>query len=462
MKEFVINSFLTLRLEYGRTDIYVKSELFGQCKSILLKILIEDTERFEEIESIDEAADIMGWARKEQVEIQYEDYPNEFFNLEIVAIDPKGEKKKSLEYFLKQGMSIDEFNFSYEEEKAGIEYDIDPKKEFLGNCSNLQAWYEHNYDTRLLHSNLAFPLLKKLADFRDPLAKRVFKEEIVKRLESGYPSVVTYIIEEDYLEYLNHREFDHLIKNKFHSSLKKLSERCSDLFMRSVIKASEVLKGPHKFYSDLLEFIDKLHDDHKYHALYSIVRAINDRNLLDEYLPDIDIRFRIYSKNLNKLPKKKNIIYAWVSFYEVAEIIEWKKEYIQLLIKSIYCMKECDSSTSVLWLLRVAKMKDWLEDFFLTFLDFIGILYKSKNAFIILDAYNAFSYLIDATKWTDLINEHNSQVKAMFLLLMNRVDRLCNYDKRCYSKFIQSIKGTELEAEEAFQKWIELKKVQTN
>jgi len=99
-------------------------------------------------------------------------------------------------------------------------------------------------------------------------------------------------------------------------------------------------------------------------------------------------------------------------------------------------------------------MKDWLEDFFLTFLEIIGILHKSKNGIIIVDAYDAFYELINATKGTDLINEHNSQVKAMFLLFMNRLDRLCNCYKNTYSKFIQSIKGTELEAEDVFQKWI--------
>ncbi len=50
-----------------------------------------------------------------------------------------------------------------------------PIKEFWGHCSNLQAWAEYGYDTRLLHPNLAFPLLEKLATVGDPIAKKVFK-----------------------------------------------------------------------------------------------------------------------------------------------------------------------------------------------------------------------------------------------------------------------------------------------
>ena len=149
MKEFIINNYLSLRLEYNETNIYVNGENFKQCKFILLNIPMDETERFDEIESIDEAADIWGWTEERQV---------------------------------------------------GVEYDIDPETEFWGHCSNLQAWYEHNYDTRLLHSNLSFPLLKRLAEVGDPIANRVFKEEIVKRFESGYPTVIKYIIKEKLLE----------------------------------------------------------------------------------------------------------------------------------------------------------------------------------------------------------------------------------------------------------------------
>ena len=83
------------------------------------------------------------------------------------------------------------------------DHDISPDQEFWGHCSNLQMWHEHNYDTRLLHSNLSFPLLRKLADVGDPQAMRVFKEEIAKRFESGVPSVQIYLREEGYLAYLD-------------------------------------------------------------------------------------------------------------------------------------------------------------------------------------------------------------------------------------------------------------------
>ena len=70
---------------------------------------------------------------------------------------------------------------------------ITPKQEFWGHCSNIQAWVECEYDTRLLHSNLSFPLLKALSDAGDQLALIRFKEEIALRLEGGYFPVILYL-----------------------------------------------------------------------------------------------------------------------------------------------------------------------------------------------------------------------------------------------------------------------------
>lgn len=163
-KEFKVNDYLTLRLEQvwepqqqeeQETVIYVAGEWFRQCKYLLLNIPVEKISFFDEINSIDEAA---------------------------AKLDSSQERNK----FFKRK--------------------IPPEVEFWGHCSNLQMWAERYYDTRLLHSNLAFPLLKKLTEAGDPIAKRVFREEIAKRLEQGYQPVVEYLKEELYFKYLSHNE----------------------------------------------------------------------------------------------------------------------------------------------------------------------------------------------------------------------------------------------------------------
>ncbi len=156
MREFRINKYLKLRLEGDNTVIYVNDKKFQQCKFLLLNIPIDEITSFDEIESVDEAA--------------------EKLDKSLGRIEQK-------------------------------DINIPPEVEFWGHCSNLQAWYEYNYDTRFLHRNLAFPLLKKLTETGDLVTKRVFKEEIAKRLESGHLTTIGYLSVEGFLSYLSEKEF---------------------------------------------------------------------------------------------------------------------------------------------------------------------------------------------------------------------------------------------------------------
>lgn len=165
-QQFRVNEYITLKLERLNdrleTVIYAGGERFRQCKYLLLKISMKRIRRLDEIESIDEAAE----------KLDHSQEPGELF-------EPK----------------------------------IPPETEFWGHCSNLQVWAEHHYDTRLIHSNLAFPLLKRLTELGDPQAKRAFKEEIAKRLASGHRSTVLYLHKEGYLDYLSQEERITAVRN---------------------------------------------------------------------------------------------------------------------------------------------------------------------------------------------------------------------------------------------------------
>ncbi|MFX1236681.1 MAG: hypothetical protein ACFFAS_18920 [Promethearchaeota archaeon] len=63
---------------------------------------------------------------------------------------------------------------------------ISPEEEFWGHCSSLKAWAEHEYNTDLLDSRLAFPLLKELIQAGDNVAKKVLKREIIRKIKLGY------------------------------------------------------------------------------------------------------------------------------------------------------------------------------------------------------------------------------------------------------------------------------------
>ncbi|MGV9206005.1 MAG: tetratricopeptide repeat protein [Promethearchaeia archaeon] len=161
IKTYNINEFLTLKLINKRTYIYVANRLFLQCKYLLLNIPVNSKEA-RTIDSIDEAAE---------------------------RLDNTLEKP-----------------FLFQDDP------ISPKLEFWGHCSNLEAWVDYDYDTRILHRNLAFPLLRELTEAGDPKARRVFKEEIAKRLMSEQLSVITYLINGGYLEYFNKEEMESILE----------------------------------------------------------------------------------------------------------------------------------------------------------------------------------------------------------------------------------------------------------
>ncbi|NVM45634.1 MAG: hypothetical protein HWN79_12030 [Candidatus Lokiarchaeota archaeon] len=90
--EFKVNDYLILRLETNRTNIYIKGKMFRLCKFLLLSIPKAKVKEYDDIESIDEAA-------------------------ERIDSTPEGRKLRR--------------------------YHISAQTEFFGHCSNLQAWYEN-------------------------------------------------------------------------------------------------------------------------------------------------------------------------------------------------------------------------------------------------------------------------------------------------------------------------------
>lgn len=57
--EFKINKFITVKQEKNKVNIYVNNEKFSQCKYLLINIPINQIQEFDEINSIDEAAELL-------------------------------------------------------------------------------------------------------------------------------------------------------------------------------------------------------------------------------------------------------------------------------------------------------------------------------------------------------------------------------------------------------------------
>ncbi len=85
--------------------------------------------------------------------------------------------------------------------------------EFWGHCSNLQAWAESDYDTRLLEKTIAFPLLQKLVKVGDKKAIASVKLEIAERFEKGTDGVRQYLINQEHLKHFSKEEFENLFRS---------------------------------------------------------------------------------------------------------------------------------------------------------------------------------------------------------------------------------------------------------
>ncbi|MFX0070162.1 MAG: hypothetical protein ACFFAO_03640 [Candidatus Hermodarchaeota archaeon] len=178
----------------------MNNELFIQCKYLLLNIPTHRIGFIEEIKSIDEAMTVLD---------------------------------RVSEYSINNNL------------------DISSETEFWGHCSNIQTWFENNYNTCLIHSNLAFPLLKRLTEAGDIKAKKVFKEEIAKKFEKGHLNTIQFLIENKYLDFLNIEELDCVSNQSLPNIITQITEQLDTLLQNSLNNYSKT-----KNLFELISFLD--------------------------------------------------------------------------------------------------------------------------------------------------------------------------------------------------------------
>jgi len=174
-KIFKINELVDLRLIGNRTYIFVNNKRLMVCAFLLINIPKDRIKDYDEIKSIDEAAEVLD---------------------------------RSLE------------------RTPPYRYKISPEEEFTAHCSNIQAFFENGLNTNILHSNIAFPLLKELVQQGYEPAQKVFKEEIIKRFNEGTFNSRRFLYIRGYLSYLSEEEKQAL--NGYKDFMRVLPERTPD------------------------------------------------------------------------------------------------------------------------------------------------------------------------------------------------------------------------------------------
>lgn len=147
--------------------------------------------------------------------------------------------------------SVDEV-LEYVEVKRIDQIDILPQQIFWGHCSNLEFWAENHYDCKLLSSTIAFPLLKKLSEAGDSIAKKKFKEEIAKKFEIDYLPSMIFLVRNNYLKYLSKDELQYVIQG-----VKKRNRLIYDFLVPYLI-SEEIIEIPR---NEKIEIMKKFETD---------------------------------------------------------------------------------------------------------------------------------------------------------------------------------------------------------
>jgi len=270
-KEFMINQYLKLKLQGGRTNIFVKNRLFRQCMYLLINIPVNKIEDYDEIKSIDEAA---------------------------AKLDRSMERNHRK---------------------------VPPETEFWGHCSNIQAWADNEYDTRILHRNLAFPLLKALVDAGDPVAKKKFKEEIAIRYATGHPTVIRFLTQNGYLYYLTEDEFESMLIDIDFPSIDEYSRKIIP-FLKN-IEDHESIK---QIKQHTTAFVNRFRFKYKYLILLKAVEKVPDP--LRQRL--VEVLYNKY-KNNRSFPILRFLNKAQVNFNNLElKIISYKERLVGIIIDS--------------------------------------------------------------------------------------------------------------------------------
>ncbi|NMC07685.1 MAG: tetratricopeptide repeat protein [Candidatus Lokiarchaeota archaeon] len=183
IKRFVVNEHLDIAREPGgKIRAYVNGKPFIQCMRLILTIPLGADTR--EITSIDEAVKQFG--------------------------------------SVYQGAGM---------EPAVKDIQMDPDEEFVGHCSNIQAWVENDYAPGLLHSTIAYPLLKELADAGDEKAKRVFEGEVANRIKTGSRASIMALVES-----LGPRQGDLVFKFLMENTTIPVKEQALNLWYKLALK----------------------------------------------------------------------------------------------------------------------------------------------------------------------------------------------------------------------------------
>jgi len=244
-KIFKINNLVDLRLIKNETYIYIENKRFIQCLNVLFNVGANKDRKDENIRTMDEASQIA--------------------------------RRRYSQWFMR----------------------ISPEEEFMAHCSNIQAFFENNLNTDLLHSDIAFPLLKKLGSLGYKPAKGVFNKEIIKRYNEGTWRTRMFLKSEGYFKYLNEEEIRSLVKDEFLERILKPHEKKIEP-IKGTESDRELLKSLSR--EKIMVILKKFEDKGDYPKVFEIDGKKYDlREMSISRESDFDLFFNLIDGGITKI-----------------------------------------------------------------------------------------------------------------------------------------------------------------
>lgn len=453
-KEFKVNEFISLKLEENNTVIYVKDEPLEIHTFLMFNI---DYKYLRELESVKV--------------------------LETVSLDGVIEKLGWIPAGLGSHFNPEPAHQHCVGEGYDVTYDISPETEFWGFCSNLQVWAEHDYDTNLLHTQIAFPILKKLVEYSDPIAIRAFNREILKQFQTGTLEALEFLCGG--------------YENYFHKFLDADDTVRLLLALKTQLHNINHITGVYHFYAELLEKAKRspLFEVHFNEILEyclvegylaALIREIKDTDLFKEKLSTIIKSFEkmgygytvidyddFISPFKTLIETIKGTKFIEEHFDEILRILEMRFDYLRgiflIFIEGLKVgkileskfpdllifLKKADVYEFYLDLIKGIKNTELFDIYFDQIIDFVDpakIIYYDFIEFI---GVEYFSEIITQIKGTEIIKKHYPKIREKFLLVLSGIkevlkellkeyDEIYGEDIGFFYNLISAIKGTRL------------------
>jgi len=229
LKECKINEYITVKLHEDAPAVYIRNRQYKIQNFKYLDVSIDEVKSSYNLDSIDGATDkIDEKEKKGNTPLHWAAF---------------GGHKEVVELLLSRADKIDEKD--KEERRKYVSRPFIPEYWYEKLCDNLKIWAKNDYDTKLIYGPYAFQLLRKLEIASDPIAIKVLKLEIIKRLTGDNLSIVDFLLSENYTRiYLNSDDLGQIYLNKNSGLLNTLISSKNIRFVSSILEKLDEIGDP--------------------------------------------------------------------------------------------------------------------------------------------------------------------------------------------------------------------------